>query len=79
MSVPSLQGEIPDIGTEELGHVILPSAHSYSPHKEERAALLDYEVNEQTLPDTVRPAAPNTVGSGVLLGVANVCNVQTTF
>lgn len=46
--------EIPDLEEEEeTGPVMVPTTRSYSPGKAETAALLDYEVTEPTLPDTV--------------------------
>lgn len=46
--------EIPDLDEEEgTGPVMVHTTRSYSPGKVEAAALLDYEVTEPTLPDTV--------------------------
>jgi len=45
--------EIPDLEEEHTEPVMVPSARSYSPKKAEAAALLDHEVLEPTLPDTV--------------------------
>ncbi len=41
------------MGVEDEGLVREPDGRSYSPKKAESAALLEHEVTEPTLPDTV--------------------------